>query len=385
MRNVSIVGIGQTVVGEHWDKSLRMLGVEAIGTALADAGVTTVDALYVGNGYGGAISSQTQVGALIADYAGLAGIEAYSVDAGDASGGVALRTGYMAVASGAVNIALVLGVEKMTDQVAAERVTSRNLSLDADFESIHGATQIALAAMIMRRYMHEYGVTLPDFEGFSVNAHANGVGNPHAMFRKALREGAFGKAPMVADPVSLFDGAPDADGAAAVVLVSSDAAADMVPRPIEIAASAVATDAFALQDRSDLLWLRAVEVSTNKALEQAGLERSDISLFELHDAYTVISALTLEAAGFAERGHGWELAAGADRAIGRAGEIPIATLGGLKSRGNPAGATGVYQAVESVIQLRNAAGDNQVEAAGTAMIQNLGGLATTAVTHILRA
>jgi acetyl-CoA C-acetyltransferase len=384
MRNVSVIGIGQTAVGEHWDKSLRMLAAEAIGAALADAGLTTVDAVYVGNGYSGSISSQTQVGALVADYAGLVGVEAYSMDAGDASGGAALRTGYMAVASGAVDVVMVVGVEKMTDQVASDRVTSRNLSLDADFEAVHGATQTALAAMLMRRYMHEYGVTLPDFEGFSLNAHANGVGNPNAMFRKALRDGAFSKAPMVADPVSLFDVAPDADGAAAIILTASDVAADMVPRPVHIAASAVATDTFAVQDRADLMWLRAVEGSTNKALAQAAVDRSEIDLFELHDAYTILSVLALEAAGFAERGHGWELAAGAEKAISRSGEIPIATFGGLKSRGNPAGATGVYQAVEATLQLRHAAGDNQVAGAGIAMIQNLGGLATTAVTHILR-
>ena len=198
MRDVSIVGIGQTPVSEHWDKSLRELGAEAVLAALADAGIQrtgadAVDALYVGNGYGGSISSQSQLGALIADHAGLSGVEAFSVDAADASGGAALRTGYLAVASGAVDVALVVGVEKLTDSIAEDRVRARNIDLDADFEAIHGATQTAIAGMLMQRYLHEYDLNVTDFEGFSVNAHANGSRNPNAMFRNQLRAGAFGE------------------------------------------------------------------------------------------------------------------------------------------------------------------------------------------------
>jgi len=382
MRDVSIIGVGQVPVSEHWDKSLRMLATDAVIAAIEDAGVKAVDAVYVGNAYGASVSAQSQVGALVADYAGLAGVEAYGVEAADASGGAALRTGYLAVASGAVDVALVVGVEKLTDAIAGERVRGRSVSLDADFEAIHGATQPALAALMMRRYMHEYNLELSAFEGFSVNAHLNGSQNPNAMFRNKLREGAFAKAPMVAVPVSLFDGAPDADGAAAVVLVASETAQDMVPKPIRILASAVATDTFAVHDRSDLLWLKAVKQSTEKAFAQAGIDQVDVDLFELHDGFTILSALTLEAAGFAERGHGWELASAGEQ-ISLTGQLPISTFGGLKARGNPAGATGIYQAVEAVLQLRGEAGGNQVADAEVALVQNLGGLASTAVTHIL--
>lgn len=282
MTDVSIIGVGQVPVGEHWRQSLRMLAAEAALAALQDAGLTSVDALYVGNGYGSTVSSQTQLGALVADYIGLPGIEAYTVEAGDASGGAALRTGYMAVASGTVKTALVVGVEKLTDKVADARVAARNVSLDADFEAVHGATLPAVAGLLMRRYMHEYGVTIPDFEGFSVNAHRNGSKNPNAMFRKPLREGAFAKAPMVADPVSLFDGAPDADGAAAVVLSTSKGTNE-----VRVLASAAASDKFALQDRSDMLWLGAAARSTEQVLRQAGVQRDDIDLFELHDSFTI--------------------------------------------------------------------------------------------------
>lgn len=382
MRDVAIIGIGQTPVGEHWESSLRMLAADAIRTALDDAGRTQVDALYVGNAYGGTLSSQLHLGALIADYTGLSGVEAYTIEAAEASGGAALRTGYLAVASGAVDAALVVGVEKSTDMVGSARVRARNASLDADYEAAQGTTLPALAALLMRRYMHEYNVGLEAFEGFSINAHANGRGNENAMFRNTLKPGAFAKAGMVADPVSLFDGAPDADGAAAIVLTAAEYAADMVPQPVRITGSAVATDTLTLHDRGDLLYLKAANLSAYRAYAQAGIQPSDVDLFELHDAFTILCALTLEAAGFAERGSGWKLAQ--NDAIGLGGSLPISTFGGLKSRGNPVGATGIYQAVEACLQLRGEAGANQVPDARVALIQNLGGLASTAVTHVLQ-
>jgi acetyl-CoA C-acetyltransferase len=321
------------------------------------------------------------LGALIADYAGLTGVEAFTVEAGDASGGAALRAGYLAVASGAVETALVLGVEKSTDTIGAAHVHARGVSLDADYEAVHGATLAGLAGLLMRRYMHEYGLDLSAFEGFSINAHSNGAKNENAMFRNLIKPGAFARAPMIADPVNLFDSAPDADGAAAVILTSHDRASDMVPHPVRISGSGAATDTLTLHDRADLLDLKAARLSAQRALAQAGLSTSDIDLFELHDGFTILSALTLEAVGFAARGEGWRLAR--DGAITLTGSLPISTFGGLKSRGNPGGATGVYQAIEAALQLRGAAGANQVADARTALIQNLGGLASTAVTHVL--
>jgi acetyl-CoA C-acetyltransferase len=309
-------------------------------------------------------------------------IEAFTIEAGDASGGAALRAGYLAIASGAVDAALVLGVEKATDMIGSARVRARAVSLDADYEAVHGATLPALAGLLMRRYMYEHKINLSDFEGFSINAHNNGKRSTSAMYRNTIKAGAFAKAPMVADPVSLFDMAPDADGAAAVVLVAADHAGDLVPQPVHLAGSAAATDTLALQDRADLLYLSAVAHSTQRALEQAGLAHDQISLFELHDAFTILSVLALEAAGFAQRGGGWTL--GKEDIIGLKGRLPISTFGGLKSRGNPAGATGVYQAVEAALQLRSQAGENQVADAQAALIQSIGGVGSTVVTHALR-
>ncbi len=383
--DVAIVGCGMTAVGEHWSRGIGDLAEEAGRSALEDAGLRQVDALFVGNAYGATFNQQTQLGSLVAHHLGLAGIEAYTCEAGDASGGAALRTGCLAVASGAVNTALVIGVEKTTDTVGPARVRSRGVSLDADFESVNGATLTAMAGMLMRRYMYDYDVTLDQFEGFSVNAHRNGAVNPRAMYRNQLRAGAFVRAPMIAEPVSLFDSAPDADGAAALVLAVADLAADLVPQPVAVCGSAVVTDSLALQDRQNPLQLGAVKLSTERALHQAGLTLSDIDLLELHDAYTILTTLTLESMGLGQPGGGWKWAADAGARIALDGDLPISTFGGLKSRGNPSGATGVYQAAEAALQLRGQAGQNQAQGVKRALTQSIGGLGATVVTHILSA
>lgn len=380
--NVSIIGIGQTEVREMWDTSIRHLAWYAIEAALDDAHTTNIDAVYVGNMLAGTLSNQNHLGALVADFAGLRGIEAVTVEAADASGGAALRQAVLAVKSGLVQTALAIGVEKMTDATGAPVTAAVATGLDADYEAVHGLTVAGAGALLMRRYLHEHGLTVADFAGFSINAHANGADNPQAMFRNRLNTEKFASAPLVADPVSLFDAAPLGDGAAAVIVTSHERAMDMVPKPIQIAGSAMATDTLALHDRKDVVWLKAAEISAKQAMARAGVKSDDIDLFELHDSYTIMAALSLEAAGFAERGQGWQLAKNGD--IGRNGRIPISTFGGLKARGNPLGATGMYQIVEVARQLRSEAGLCQVENAKVGMAQNLGGMGGTAVTHVLK-
>jgi acetyl-CoA C-acetyltransferase len=380
MHNVSIVGIGQTPVGEHWELSQRQLALQAMQAALDNAGIRSVDAIVVGNALGGTLSDQNHLGALLADFAGLRGTEAYRVEAADASGGLAFRQGCLMIASGAAQTVMVLGIEKITDVVGTERHSALATFLDSEYEAAQGATPVVVAAMIMRRYMHEYGVQLADFANFSVNAHANGAKNANAMYRNLIRADRFAGAPLVAEPINLFDVAPEADGAAAIILSTTERAADMVPQPIHVLASAVGTDALAIHDRPDPLWLTAVQLSAQRAYDEAGITFKDINVLELHDSATIVAALSLEASGFAVRSEGWRLAA--DNQIGLSGPLPISTFGGLKSRGNPLGATGVYQAVEIALQLRGEAGDNQVHDAQIGMIQNLGGLGATAVTHL---
>jgi acetyl-CoA C-acetyltransferase len=271
----------------------------------------------------------------------------------------------------------------MTDRIGSPMQAAITTGADSDYEAAQGVTPVTLAALLMRRYMYEFDLTLADFAPFSVNAHQNASTNPNAMYRNKITVESFSRAPMVAEPINLFDAAPAADGAAALVLCPTAIARDYSEKPICIAASAIATDALALHDRPDPLFLTAANLSAGQAYEQAGVAPEDIDVFELHDGFTILAALTLEATGFARRGEGVRLAAGGN--IGLKGSIPISTFGGLKARGDPAGATGIYQAVEVVTQLRGAAGPNQVEGARWGMTQNLGGLAATAVTHIFEA
>ncbi len=380
MRDVSIIGIGQTPVGEHWDRSLRHLGYEAVKAALSDANIERIDALYVGNMLSQDVSGQAHLGALIADFAGFRGVEAVKVEAACASGAAAFRQALIGVASGLQDIVVAVGIEKMTDDVGSRLTAGLAAAADADYEVIHGVTFVALNALLMRRYMYEYGLQREDFAGFALTAHTNGAGNPYAMFRKAIRREDFLRSGMVADPIGLLDASPMADGAAAVVLCPTEQAREFTGNAIRVKGSALATDSLSLHDRHDPLWLQAAQDSAQRAYRQAGVGPNDISFFELHDAFTIMAALSLEAAGFAERGKGTWLAR--DGEISLEGKIPVSTRGGLKARGHPVGATGMYQIVEAVQQLRGEAGANQVRNARLGMTQNIGGSGATIVTHI---
>ena len=381
MRDVAIIGIGQTKVGEHWEKGLRHLALEALQAAMADAGVERVDALYVGNMLSGELTGQEHLGALVADFAGMRGVEAVKVEAACGSGAAALRLGYVAVAGGMADVVLVVGVEKMTDATGPQNTAALAMAADADYEAAQGLSFVAINGLLMRRYMYEYGYRKEDFAPFTVNAHANAMNNPYAMFHVRVTPESYARARMIADPINLMDSSPVGDGAAAVVLVPADWARRFHEKPVRIAASAVGTDALALHDRRDPLVLEGAALSAHRAYQQAGIGPEEIDLFELHDAFSIMAALSLEAAGFAQRGQGVRLALEGE--IGLQGRIPIATMGGLKARGHPVGATGVYQVVEVVQQLRGEAGANQVENARVGMAQNIGGSGATVITHIL--
>jgi acetyl-CoA C-acetyltransferase len=385
MRSVSIIGIGQTPVGELWNLSARQLAYQAVASAMTDAGIDRADALFVGNMLSGSLLDQEHVGTLVADFCGLHGIEAAKVEAACASGAAAVRVGTMAVASGFHDIVIVAGVEKMTDTVGKDTTSGLATAADAEYEALHGVSFVGLNALIMQRYMYEHDVPLDAFAGFSINAHRNGANNPNAMFQEAISLQAYVNAPVIATPINMMDSSPVCDGAAAVVLVPTEWVKEFTvghhPGAVRILASASANDTLAVHDRRDPLFLQAAYVSSQKAFRQSGIQPGELDLFEVHDAFTIMSALSLEATGFAKRGEGWRMAQ--DDEIGIGGRLPISTMGGLKSRGHPVGATGVYQIVEVVQQLRGVAGANQVANAELAMAQNIGGSGATIVTHIL--
>lgn len=382
MREVAIIGIGQTPVDEQWDKSLRLIAGEAVFAALQDAGREQVEGVFVGNMLSGLLSHQENLGTLITDWTGLRGVEAVKVEAACGSGAAAFRAGLMAVASGAMDSALVMGVEKMTESIGPATTAALATAADADWETAQGLSFVAINALVMRRYLHEFGWKHTDFGPFSINAHANAVHNPYARLQEAISPKAYDKARMVADPINLLDASPIGDGAAAAVLVPLESLQRNGKPIIKVIGSGAATDSIAVHDRRDPMWLEAAHLSAKRAYAQASLTPKDINFFELHDAFSIMAALSLEACGFAERGQGPRL--GLDGAILPTGRLPIATRGGLKARGHPVGATGMYQICEVVQQLRGEATGTQVPNARIGMAQNIGGSGATIVTHILQ-
>ena len=256
MRDVVVIGIGQTPIGEWWELSLRELAAQALQKAVQDAGIERPDALFVANMLASRLSNQAHLGALIADYAGWRGIEAATVEAACASGGAAFQAGIRAVASGMAEVVAVCGVEKMTDLTTAAITSALATAADADYEGAHGASFVALNALIMRRYMYEYHVPHESFASFSINAHANAMKNPNSMFKREISQEIYNRAPMIADPINLYDSSPICDGAAAVILCSREYAQNINTQPIvRVRASASVTDSIGLADRGELLRL----------------------------------------------------------------------------------------------------------------------------------
>ena len=384
MRQVAILGIGQIKVDEHWDLSLRELGGNAAFAAMQDAGLEKVDALFVGNMLSPMVSGQNQLGTFFSDWIGLWNQEAVKVEAACGSGAAALRAGLMAVSAGEIESALVVGVEKMTDKAGHDVTAALATAADADYEAEQGISFVGINALVMRRYMHEFGWKHEDFAPFSINAHANAMTNPYARLHEKITVEKFEKSSMVATPINLLDASPTGDGAAAAILVPADKVMSFKGKPkIMVAGSASATDSIAVHSRKDPLFLNAAYLSVKRAYEMASVGPEDIDVFEVHDAFSIMSALSLEACGFAERGQGVRL--GLENEIGPNGRVPICTRGGLKARGHPVGATGMYQIVEVAQQLRGECDRTQVDGAKIGMAQNIGGSGATILTHILKA
>lgn len=380
MRQVAILGIGQTKIDEHWDKSLRELGGDAAFAAMQDANMDKVDSLYVGNMLSSMVSGQNQLGTFFSDWIGLWKQEAVKVEAACGSGAAAFRSALMAVASGDVDSALVVGVEKMTDKAGRDVTAALATAADADYEVEQGISFVGINALVMRRYMHEFGWKHEDFAPFSINAHANAMHNPYARLHEKITTEKFERSTMVATPINLLDASPTGDGAAAAVIVPAD---KVMRKPrILVSGSASATDTIAVHSRKDPMFLSAAYTSSRRAYDMAGVTPEDIDFFELHDAFSIMAALSLEASGFAERGQGVRL--GLDNEIGPQGRMPVCTRGGLKARGHPVGATGMYQIVEVVQQLRGECGKTQIDGAKIGMAQNIGGSGATILTHILK-
>ena len=385
MRDVAIIGIGETKFGELWEKSLRDLGIEAGFKAMEDAGISgnDIDAMFVGNMSAGQLIDQEHVAPLIADYSGLAenNMPAIRVEAASASGGLALSQGYMAVASSVHDIVVVGGAEKMTDvgdETAGEILAK---TADQEWEAVFGATLGSLYAMMARRHMEDYGTTKEQLAAVAVKKHYNGSLNPNAQFRRAIKPEMAINSAMVASPLGTFDCAPLSDGAAAVILAPLDKAKKYTDTPIKILSCGQAGDYMALHDRDSLTRMDATIVAAKKAFKYASLKPKDIQIAEVHDNFTISEIMAIEDLGFFKKGQGGKATEDGQTALNS--KISVNTSGGLKAKGNPVGAVGVAQAVEAVTQLRGEAGERQVDKVENALLHNIGGTGSTAIVHIL--
>jgi acetyl-CoA C-acetyltransferase len=384
MRDVAVIGIGCTRFGEHWSTSFRNLFVEAGALALEDAGVTgeQIDALYVGNMSAGRFVEQEHIGALIADYAGLASnhIPSTRVEAACASGGLAFRQAVISVASGMADVVVAAGVEKMTDVGTGASVDTLAGAADREWEGFAGATFPGLYAMIANDYMHRYSLTREQLAQVAVKNHDNGAKNPIAQFRQQITVDTVLKSSLVADPLRLFDCSPITDGAAAVVVVPLERAREFTDTPVRVLASAQASDTIALHDRRDISTLDATVAAGRRAFAQAGVEHRDIGMVEVHDCFTIAEICAIEDLGFCAKGDAGKLTEEGVTALN--GDLPVNTSGGLKACGHPVGATGIKQIYEIVQQLRGEAAGRQVDAE-IGMTHNVGGTGATVAVHIL--
>jgi acetyl-CoA C-acetyltransferase len=386
MRRVAVIGVGDTEFGELWDSSFRELGIVAGLASVADANISAdkIDALFVGNMSAGRFIEQEHIGALIADYAGLArdNIPATRVEAAGASGGLALRQGFTAVASGLHDIVVVGGAEKMTDVSDEESAAIQSSAADQEWETVLGATFPALHALIAKRHMHEYGTTREQLADVAVKNHKNGSLNPKAQFQRPVTREVVTSSPMVASPLRMFDCAPSSDGAAAVVLCPLDQAKKYTEVPVEIVGSGQASDYLALHHRKDICTMEATKAAAKRAFAMANLTQKDVDVAEVHDNFTISEILAIEDLGFFKKGEGGKATEAGLTSL--EGEIAVNTSGGLKARGDPIGATGLAQVVEIVTQLRGKADKRQVKDAQVGLTHNVGGTGATAVVHLFR-
>ena len=382
MRKVGVIGIGCTKVGEHWATPLRDLFAEAALLALDDAGIDKIESIYIGNMLSAHTQKQEHLGALMADNIGMPGVQAIKVEAACGSGGIAVHEGFKAVASGLVDFVMVGGVEKMTDISTPEITTALMMAENREYSAFSGITFVGLNALCSRLYMETYEVKADEMMGFPVNDHINAVNNPNAQYPFKITVERAIESAMVADPIHLYECCGIGDGAAVAILCPLEKAKKINKPVIEVSASATATNVLNLYERDDLLDFAATRRAVNQAYSMANIDKKDVDVLEVHDAFSIVGVLSLEALGFAEKGVGARFAAEGEIAID--GDIPTNTMGGLKARGHPIGATGVYQIVELVTQLRGEAGKNQVKDAEIGLAQNIGGVDSTSIIHVLR-
>lgn len=385
MKRVFVAGIGATKIGEHWEKSIRDLMVESSLNAIKDAGIEKkeVEAIFVGNMSSGYLQGQEHLGALLSTWLGIPGVATCKIEAACASGGVAFHNAFLAIKSGVYDCVLAVGVEKMTDAVTSDLTSALIMADDQEYVAFAGFSFVALNALVYRAYMKRYGAKQEDIALFAVHDHKYAVNNPLAQYRRAVTLDAVLSSPLIADPLRLLECAPTGDGSAAILLCSEEKMKELgLEAEVEVVASSVATDILSLHDRDDLTTLMGTRRAAETAYKMAGIFAKDIDVVEVHDAFTILGVIHLEDLGFAKKGEGWKLVKEGE--IEKDGKIPTNLMGGLKARGHPIGATGIYQIYDVALQLFGKAGPNQVDDASIGLAQNVGGVGGTVSVSILK-
>lgn len=387
MRDVAVIGVGMTKFGELWDLSFRQLIAEAGSKAILETTVEgkDIDAMYVGSMSSGRFIGQEHVGALVADASGFSHINIPStrVEGACASSGLALREGFLSVASGHCDVVVVGGIEKMNDVGGGSATETLATAADQEWEAFFGATFPGLYAMIAKRHMHKYGTTKKQLAQVAVKNHKNGTLNPNAQYQKEISLETALNATPVAEPLGLMDCSPVTDGAAAVVLCAAERAKDFNSQPVRIIGSGQASDSLALQGRKSITTLDATVKAGEKAYKQANIQPKDVDFAEVHDCFTIAEICAIEDLGFVKKGEGGK--AIDNKITTPDGSLPVNISGGLKSKGHPVGATGVAQIAEVTEQLRGKTGKRQLKNANIGLAHNVGGSGATCVVHILEA
>ena len=409
-RGIALVGAGMSKFGAFPGMASRDLFVEAFKDlrTSVDKGFdpNDIEALYIGNYSSDLFEGQGHTAPFMADWTGLAPRPATRVEDACASGGVALRQGILAIASGMYDIVLVGGIEKMTDLPTSEVTDALATASDVLYEIPAGFTFPGFYAAMATAYMDRYNAPQEAFMKVGLKNHDNGALNDKAQFGATIRQvmdGKIAKAkskdkpvptwsdemeflhddranPVIAWPMRLFDCSPISDGAAALLLVSEGIAGRFTDDPLYIIGSGQASDV-ALHDREELTTLRAAKIAGEQAYEMAGVTPKDIQVVEVHDCFTIAEIIATEDLGFFEPGEGFE--AVEEGLTTRIGPRPVNTSGGLKSKGHPVGASGVGQVVEIWKQLRGMAGERQVSGdLRIGMTHNVGGTGQSCVVHI---
>lgn len=383
MRDVVIVGVGSTPFGRHSGTPIEQLAVRAAVAAIVDSGVDRerIGALYLGNFISGPMNGKEVLAGLVAEQLGLPDIPCTKVEGACASGGIAFRHAWLAVASGQCDAALAVGVETMTHAKTAATTAALNCAMDNENDGPSGLTFPGLFGLAWRQHAQRYGTNRSQVSAVVRKNKANGLLNPLAQMGATLTDEQIADSPPICDPLQLFDCCPTSDGAAAVVVMARELAVGLPGQAIDVLASVQTRGSARIAGHPDLCTFEATVSAARKAYAMSGLAPGDVDLVELHDCFSIAEVIDSEDLGLVPRGQGGFWAAEGRTAV--AGQIAINPSGGLLAKGHPVGATGVGQLYEVVHQLRGTH-PNQVAGARVGMTHNLGGTGVACTVTLLR-